>query len=172
MLELLTIGGWNVVPPLISIVFYYRTLYNVHSPARTPLTRLLLAKTLRIFYRQSRDANNSLGRTNSVSRTNYFRILTLASIDLLLTLPVGIVSIALAITSWLHNFPLPFYWGWSYLHTDWEPLSVSYAEFKSSGTANFALYYFNNWTSPILAFITFGLFGLTSEARASYSTLR
>ncbi|KZV65777.1 fungal pheromone STE3G-protein-coupled receptor [Peniophora sp. CONT] len=148
VLELLTIGVWTVIPPLVSIY--------------------ISAKALLIFYRQSRDAHSSSSTRGSGTRTNYIRVLILASIDLLLTLPIGIVNIVLGITSWRHNFPLPFYWGWTFLHSDWEPLSVSYAEFKASGSANFALYFFNKWTSPVLAFTIFGLFGVTSEARASY----
>ncbi|VDC01737.1 unnamed protein product [Peniophora sp. CBMAI 1063] len=149
VLEILTIGIWSILPPLISVIFYY-------------------PKVLRTFYCQIRDIDHSLSGTGSLSRANYLRIVVLASIDLLLTLPVGIANIILGIISWRRNFSLPFYWGWTYLHAGWEPLSVSYADFQASGTANFALYYFNSWTSPFLAYVIFCLFGLSSEARASY----
>ena len=63
---------------------------------------------------------------------------------------------------------LPFYGGWTAVHTDWEPLSVSYEEFLEYGTSAVAQTYFSLWTSPILSFVIFGLFGVTKEARASY----
>lgn len=122
-----------------------------------------------IFYRQHRDIHSFLNSNTSVSRINYVRILTLASVDILLTLPIGVVNIALKATSFLEqNQKLPFYLGWTFLHTAWEPVSYSYTETKGSGTATLAQIYFTLWTSPVLAFTIFGLFGITSEARASY----
>lgn len=103
-----------------------------------------------------------------MSSTNYRRILVLASVDFLVTLPIGIAGTILAIDSWVSNFSLPFYWGWTLLHVDQDPVSYSYAELKAYGTATLAYFYFNNWTSPVLGFTIFGLFGLTPEARASY----
>ncbi|VDB92169.1 unnamed protein product [Peniophora sp. CBMAI 1063] len=37
-----------------------------------------------------------------------------------------------------------------------------------SGLLDVTQFYFNHWTSPVLAFVIFGLFGITSEARASF----
>ena len=121
-----------------------------------------------MFYRQNRDVNDFLRSDTSVSRTNYFRILALASVDIVLTLPFGIVNIVLSAMAFAREVGLPFYWGWTLLHTDWEPVSYSYAEIKAGGTGTLAQLYFSQWTSPVLAFVIFGLFGLTSEARASY----
>ena len=63
---------------------------------------------------------------------------------------------------------MPFYSGWTYDHSNWEPLGVSYEEMVAKGTSVISRQYFTQWTSPFLAFIIFGLFGITSEARASY----
>ncbi|VDB95527.1 unnamed protein product [Peniophora sp. CBMAI 1063] len=112
ILNILLLKSWTVIPPLVSVTFYY-------------------PHVVRVFYRHSREIDQFLQSNNSVSRPNYFRILALASIDVLLTLPFGIATIVFG----------PF------------------------GVAQF---YFTNWTSPILAFVIFGLFGVTSEARASY----
>ncbi|VDB95533.1 unnamed protein product [Peniophora sp. CBMAI 1063] len=149
ILSMLFARSWNVLPPLISITVYY-------------------PHVARMFYRHSREINQFLQSNNSVSRTNYLRILALSSIDILLTLPIGITNIVLAVNNGLASGPIPFYFGWTYDHTDWQPESVSYAVLVSGGTLNVAEFYFTNWTSPILAFVIFGLFGATSEARASY----
>ncbi|KZV72307.1 STE3-domain-containing protein [Peniophora sp. CONT] len=151
ILELLTIEIWAVLPPLVSIVFYY-------------------PKVVRMFYRQSRDIRSFLNSNDSVSRTNYLRIIALASIDIILTFPLGVVNIVLHITSILAQpgLSLPFYWGWDFVHSDWEPVSFTYADIRAYGAATLAQYYVSRWTSPILAFSIFGLLGLTSEARASY----
>lgn len=127
-----------------------------------------LAKAARIFYRQSRDINHFLQSNNSVSRTNYIRILALASIDVLLSLPFGIVNVILYVTGQLSYARLPFYFGWTYDHTDWEPVRISYAELLATGVSSVVRSYVIQWTSPVLAFAIFGLFGVTLEARASY----
>ncbi|KZV59381.1 fungal pheromone STE3G-protein-coupled receptor [Peniophora sp. CONT] len=150
LLGILLIFSWTVAPPLLSITIYYPRL-------------------IRIFYRQKRDMNEFLQSNNSVSRVNYFRIFALASIDVFLTLPIGIVTIVLQATqvlAVLGKFPL--YAGWTILHTDWEPVGISYAELLADGTSTIAQNYFTLWTSPVLAFVIFGLFGVTTEARASY----
>ena len=128
-----------------------------------------LAAVARTFHRQRKDVNRFLQSNDSVSRTDYFRILALASIDILLTLPFGIATIALAVSGPL-SAPagLPFYLGWTYDHTEWEPVGNSYAEIVALGKWTLAQFYFNQWTSPILAFVILGLFGVTTEARASY----
>ena len=127
----------------------------------------ILVKTIRIFHRHSREINSFLQSNNSVSRTNYYRIFMLASIDISLTLPIGIINIALALVAESVGYR-PFYKGWTAVHRDWEPVSVSYEEFLEGGTSHVARQYFIHWTSPILAFVIFALFGVTKEARASY----
>ncbi|VDB95835.1 unnamed protein product [Peniophora sp. CBMAI 1063] len=132
ILEVLIQELWSIVPPLISVIVYY-------------------PRVVRTYYRQSKDINSFLRSNPSISRTNYLRILILASIDILFILPIGVVNVALYISATLSPPKyLPFYPGWAFLHADWTPN------------------YFINWTSPVLAFVIFGLFGATAEARASY----
>lgn len=122
-----------------------------------------------MFYRQNKDVNRFLRSNNSISRTNYFRVLALSSIDVLLTLPFGIVDTALEITSGIaQEGDFPFYPGWAIVHSNWAPVTLPYAEQKALGTSFLAGQYYNVWSSTILTFIIFGLFGLTMEARESY----
>ncbi|KZV63973.1 fungal pheromone STE3G-protein-coupled receptor [Peniophora sp. CONT] len=149
ILQFLLLNSWGVASPLVSITVYY-------------------PRVARTFYRQRRDINHFLQSNSSVSRTNYFRILALASIDILFTLPMGIASIALTVIELSSHGPIPFYPGWTYDHAQWEPERFSYADLMASGTFRVAEFYFSQWTSPVLAFVIFSLFGVTSEARASY----
>ncbi|KZV77220.1 fungal pheromone STE3G-protein-coupled receptor [Peniophora sp. CONT] len=149
VLSLLLIMSWSVIPPLVSVVVYY-------------------PRVLRVFYRQYRDTNYFGRNIDSVSRTSYIRILALASIDTLVTLPFGIATIVLSIANGMSRKFLSFYPGWAYDHADWPPESFSYADLKSFGTSTMVEQYFPSWTSPILAFVIFGLFGVTKEARTSY----
>ncbi|KZV65945.1 STE3-domain-containing protein [Peniophora sp. CONT] len=150
ILDILFIQSWAVILPLVSVTLYY-------------------PRVIRTLYRQRRDINHFLPRHNSAARTNHIRILVLASIDVILTLPIGIVTIILGVTSQLSTGAgLPFYRGWTYDHTDWEPESFSYQSIAAEGRFVLAQNYFALWTSPVLAFAIFGLFGATGEARASY----
>ncbi|VDB95842.1 unnamed protein product [Peniophora sp. CBMAI 1063] len=152
ILVVLIEDSWTVIFPLVSVVFYY-------------------PKVAKTYYRQRRDINSFLRSDHSVSRTNYLRILILASLDILLTLPISTVTIALDIAGALSALGFPFYPGWSLIHSRWEPVSFSYAQLQAFGTSELALLYFSHWTSPVLAFAIFGLFGMTSEARTSYSNV-
>ena len=121
---------------------------------------------VRVFYRQGRDTNHFLNSNDSVSRTNYLRVLAVASIDILLTLPIGITNLVLIVLASPHK--MTFYPGWQVVHSHWAPTSESYAQLLEGGTFNVARTYFTRWTSPVLAFAIFALFGLTSQARTTY----
>ncbi|KZV63368.1 STE3-domain-containing protein [Peniophora sp. CONT] len=150
ILGILLIPSWAITSPLLSVIIYY-------------------PRILRNLSHHRRDMNRFLQSNNSVSRMSYFRIFALASIDAILTLPLGIVTIVLAVTDSLAVFGhFPVYGGWSYLHTNWEPVGFSYTDLLADGTSTVAQNYFSAWSSPILAFAIFGLFGVTTEARASY----
>ncbi|VDC05051.1 unnamed protein product [Peniophora sp. CBMAI 1063] len=149
VLSILLLKLFNVIPPLVSIAIYYPNV------ART-------------FYRHSQDINRYLSSSSSISRAYYFRVLALASIDIMLTLPIGIVTLVLTARGALLSGPLPFYFGWTLDHTDWTPESLPYAYLQAEGTLSLAASYFIQWTSPVLAFAIFALFGVTPEARGSY----
>ncbi|KZV66555.1 STE3-domain-containing protein [Peniophora sp. CONT] len=147
VLTVLLITSWLFLPPLISVVVYY-------------------PKVAWVFYHQSRDVNKFLRENGVVSRTNYFGILVLASVDILVTLPVGIVSTVLHFLQVAEdNKTIPFYSGWSVVHADWTPVSVKWTGIHTSRSRQL---YFSFWTSLTLPFFIFGLFGTTREARAAY----
>ncbi|VDC00134.1 unnamed protein product [Peniophora sp. CBMAI 1063] len=150
ILSFLTMDSWTIILPLVSMIMYY-------------------PRVARLLYRQSRDINSFLGVNNAALRDNYLRILALASIDILLTFPIAIVNLALIIISSVASQDsVPFYWGWKLLHTQWGPYGVPYAALESEGATYKAQSFFSYWSSPVLAFAIFGLFGLTSTARSSY----
>jgi hypothetical protein len=129
-----------------------------------------IAKTLWVFYNQRKDANQYLRSNNSAARSNYYRILAIGSIDIILTLPLGIVQLALAIRQYHEQYDsqLPFYQGWNTVHANWEPISISYSELVQDGAWTLAHQYFERWTSPLLGFAIFGLFGYSAEAQVTY----
>jgi hypothetical protein len=130
------------------------------------------AKIVRVFYQHSRETNEFLQSNGSVNRRHYFRILALACIDILLTLPLGVINATSQILTDLHNpllgYGFQFYYGWAVVHSDWGPVAFSYSSQVNTGFWNCFGLYFQLWTLPVLAITIFVLFGLTSEARVTY----
>ncbi|KZV67690.1 STE3-domain-containing protein [Peniophora sp. CONT] len=157
VLSILLFYQWSISLPLISIVLY-------------------VPKVVWIFYRQSRDMSDFFLRSNndsSTSRSGYMRLFALASVDMLFTIPVGIVNVALVVVQDLHSSRrgLPFYDGWAATHRDWTPNSSPYSDVLAQGSAGLAQFYFWNWVTPVLSFAIFALFGTTPNARKAYMTM-
>jgi hypothetical protein len=168
-IDLLFFQTWPILLPLISIFVYCRKSLN---PCGFILITMGLAKIVYVFYRHNCETNEFLQSHISLNQHRYFRILALACIDLLLTLPLGVVNTTISIQEDIRN-PLPghsfqFYHGWAVVHSHSAPIALSYSEAIGAGTWSRLGLYFGLWTAPILAIIIFAFFGFTSEARATY----
>ncbi|VDB96016.1 unnamed protein product [Peniophora sp. CBMAI 1063] len=150
-------------------------LYYVSQGARFQVIGGFGSRILMVFYRHHTEMNRFLQSNSSISRNRYFRILALASIDALVTLPLGVVDVVLNIISITRDQGAAvraaatiFYPGWNFVHTDhnWDPVGVEYEKMKEMG--DLRVMYFSYLSGPFLGFVVFGLFGLTREARAAY----
>jgi hypothetical protein len=130
------------------------------------------AKIIYFFYRHSCKTNEFLQSNGSLNRRRYFRILALACTDILLTLPLGVINTTTQVLSQTREpalgFPFRFYYGWSFVHSNWGPVAYRYSSLVGEGFWNSFELYFEFWASPILAITIFTLFGLSSEARVTY----
>ncbi|KZV72021.1 hypothetical protein PENSPDRAFT_564967, partial [Peniophora sp. CONT] len=149
--SLLLLLSWPVVAPLLAVILYY------------PRVAIVL-------YRQSREFNEFLHSNPSITRTNYIRILVLATFNICIMLFLNIaVSVSTVLST---NFGppklFPFYPGWGPVHHDESPVASSWAAIKASGPLNVAFTFLARWASIIVSFAIFGLFGLPQGARASY----
>jgi hypothetical protein len=136
------------------------------------LILMSLARIIYVFYRHNRDTNKFLQSNGSINRRHYLRILALACIDILLTLPLGIITITIFLLnntrSLIPGFTFRFYYGWEFVHSNWSPVALPYSAQLGAGFWTSVKFYLGFWTSPILAIAIFSLFGLTSEACATY----
>ncbi|VDB95999.1 unnamed protein product [Peniophora sp. CBMAI 1063] len=126
------------------------------------------AQAALILCRQRRDIDRFLqSDDSSISRINYHRLFILASLNILLTLPLTIATVVLSLFGAQigNSARVVFYSGWTVAHSTWEPQSYPYADLD---VATVAYQYFKRWSTPSLAIVHFSLFGLTAEARASY----
>ena len=110
------------------------------------------------LYRRRGAVDRSLD-SDVPSHTPYSRILAMASVDIMLTLPLGITTLSLFLSS-SYMRSAPFYSGWKTIHADWAPTVKERKPYSV----------FITWRSPVLSFVIFALFGTTQSARMAYCT--
>lgn len=127
------------------------------------------ARILWVFVHQRREMNEFLDSGASVNRANYYRILALGCLDILITLPIQSIDI---VTNFLGTNAV-FYPGWNSVHSDWSPIFI-----PAHGPGGWAETFWRNflirwdeWIRVLLASIFFLLFGFTKEARKVYMTV-
>ena len=117
------------------------------------------------FYHHHKDVNKFLSSgASALNRGSYLRILAIGSLDIIFTLPSGILFI---VFSARQTKGQPFYLGWEYTHYLWDPYLVSYAEWHGDIWHCVTVYY-DLVLYPILSIGVFLIFGFTAEARAKY----
>lgn len=89
--------------------------------------------------------------------------MTLGCLDAVLLLPIGIYSLISDLTS----ASVPFWPGWTYVHSDWEPFGLPESAWIST-TPGILQTRYDEVINFILAVVFFLIFGLTKQARANY----
>lgn len=97
--------------------------------------------------------------------SQFFRMFALGCFDAFITLPISIMSLVnnIVVTGPLFQF----YQGWTFVHSDWEPLLAPTSAWSTSKWGVVSVYW-DEWLSPFFALVFFALFGLTPEARNGY----
>ncbi|KAJ7611170.1 pheromone A receptor-domain-containing protein [Roridomyces roridus] len=137
-----------VIPPLISIFFYF------------PLI-------IRTIYRQRRNLNSLLQSTGSMSRSSFLRILALGCLDIAITLPISLINLVSFFVTLSGTDSLPAYVGWATNHADFAPVGVPYEDITDTPWDSFTTY-FDYGQYAVLAVAIFALFGTTASARKAY----
>jgi hypothetical protein len=169
VLSLLIVESWAVTLPLISLVFYWRKSALIWPYIHQLLIHVLNNKARIIwrFYHHSKQTNELLSSECSVGRDKFFRVLIIGCIDILGTLPLGLLDV-IPTSILLYRLKAPFYVGWRYTHADWQPKSIKYTRSPHRnifiGFEQFA----NPWSDVVMGFLIFALFGLTEDARVAY----
>lgn len=91
--------------------------------------------------------------------------MALGSLDALITLPLGTVSMVSSYGTL--NAPFVFAYPWNMIHSDWAPIMVTENEWVHLPWHVFAIKQ-SEWTNPILAVVFFTFFGISSDARRAY----
>ncbi|KIJ08360.1 hypothetical protein PAXINDRAFT_182292 [Paxillus involutus ATCC 200175] len=125
------------------------------------------ALTLVAFYKRRLQFNELMSSQSCLSTSRYLRLMLLASLDMLCTIPVGIYSMYIANV----GVPLEPYISWANVHWGFSYVglipSIEWASdppFRTS--VELTRYLF-----PASSFLFFALFGFAGEARKNYLTI-
>ena len=100
----------------------------------------------------------------SEDRQYYLRILIIGIADIIITLPLGIISM---VVETQEVRPFVFYPGWDVIHTNWGPQQIPSILWKSD-IWEIAVVQINYYVAPFTALWVFCLFGMTRQARTTY----
>ncbi|KAJ3973665.1 pheromone receptor [Lentinula raphanica] len=120
--------------------------------------------TLRTFYMRRIQFNQILSANTAINPSRYIRLMLLALIDIMCTIPLGIYVIYLE----LHGVPLQPWISWDDTHFDFGRVVLVPAVVWRSSSSSIATVQINRWLPVACAFVFFALFGFAEEAMKNY----
>ncbi|KAJ3862129.1 pheromone receptor [Lentinula novae-zelandiae] len=120
--------------------------------------------TLRTFYIRRIQFTQIVSANSSISPSRYLRLMLLALIDIMCTIPVGIYIIFIG----LDGVPLAPWISWNDTHFDFNRVVLIPSAVWRSNASNYTAVQINRWLPIVCAFIFFALFGFAEEAMKNY----
>ncbi|KAL0952925.1 hypothetical protein HGRIS_007139 [Hohenbuehelia grisea] len=123
--------------------------------------------TLRCFWIRRVQFGQLIASNPNMNMSRYFRLMLLAVMDILCTLPLGIYSIYIS----THGIPLAPWISWEETHFDFGRVATVPAIFWRSDKSFEIAVELTRWIYVFSAFLFFALFGFASEARKNYGNV-
>nr|AWT57999.1 Pheromone receptor [Lentinula edodes] len=120
--------------------------------------------TLRTFYMRRIQFSLILASNNSINPSRYLRLMLLALMDIMCTIPLGIYIIYVD----LKGLPLVPWVSWDDTHFDFGRVVLVPAVIWRSNPENVVAIQLNRWVPVVCAFVFFALFGFAEEAMKNY----
>lgn len=160
----------NILLPSISLLFFSRkSLLGFFNTGLKSFAFCFSATILWSIYRHRKESSEFIGSNRLVSTIDFYRLFALGCFDIVLTLPLGIINV---VSSFLQGgssaIPIPFYPGWTILHTNWGPDFVPKKVWITYGFWDQFSVHWGEWINPLLALIFFTLFGISKDTRTFY----
>ena len=129
----------------------------------------LAARLVITYFKHNNELDATLASNTTLNRNAFLKLLVLGLFDILLTLPIMILSL---ITELLESKAAGFWPGWKAIHSDFSTIpTLTSEEWKAGGFwSNFSIR-FDQWDNPIFALAFFLLFGLTKQKRSWYRSI-
>ncbi|KAF8145119.1 pheromone A receptor-domain-containing protein [Mycena galopus ATCC 62051] len=120
--------------------------------------------TLRAFLRRRAQFAQFLSTNSGLTATRYFRLMALASLELLISLPIVTYGLYLTIS----RSPMQPWISWANTHADFSAIGQVPAILWRSDSHSQATVELSRWVGIIGAMLFFGFFGFAAEARKNY----
>ncbi|GBE87047.1 hypothetical protein SCP_1002940 [Sparassis crispa] len=120
--------------------------------------------TLREFFRRRAEFAEYLSANPSLTTNRYFRLMALASVELLCTVPISSYGLYLNLSA----APLSPWISWSNVHYDYSQVDQYPAVVWRTSRNSLVAFGLSTWAVPFCAFVFFGFFGFADEARKNY----
>lgn len=128
-------------------------------------TDILSALTLRAFWKRRLQFAQLASGNSSLSFSRYLRLMLLACIDMMVTVPMGVASVVIGNA----GVPLAPWISWEETHFDFGRVALYPAFFWRNAKFFSMGIELTRWLFPVSAFVFFALFGFASEARKNYA---
>lgn len=153
---------WPVAIGLVSLVYSSRSYpccFLVQSDlfARSGLI-------LRTFYMRRIQFNHVLASNGMINPSRYLRLMLLAMIDIMCTIPIGTYTIYIS----LQGVPLNPWKSWADTHFDFKRVGQIPAVIWRSYPTTYTSVQMTRWLPIACAFAFFALFGFAEEAMKNY----
>ena len=121
------------------------------------------------YFKRNRDLDATLASNTTMNRSAFFKLLALGLFDILLTLPIQILSLVQNI---LQVGIMDFWPGWKTVHASFSTIPTATSEeWKSAGFWTVFTIRLDQWINLIFAVAFFLLFGTTKQKRDWYRNI-
>ena len=152
--------------PLASLTLYSRECKLKCSYSKC---LFLAARLVITYFKHNRELDATLASNTTLNRNAFLKLLVLGLFDILLTLPIMILSL---ITELLESKAAGFWPGWKAVHSSYSTIpQLTTQEWKSAGFWTVFIIKFNQWIFPAYAIVFFLLFGTTKQKREWYRSV-
>ncbi|CCM02276.1 uncharacterized protein FIBRA_04361 [Fibroporia radiculosa] len=122
--------------------------------------------TLRAFFRRRAQFMQCLASSSGLTANRYFRLMALATVELLCTVPISTYGLYLNLSAG----PLNPWINWANVHYDYSQVDQYPAIIWRSQRTAIIAFGLSTWAVPFCALIFFAFFGFAEEARKNYFT--
>ena len=121
------------------------------------------------YFKRNRELDATLASNTTMNRSGFLKLLALGLFDILLTLPIQILSFVQDI---LQVGITGFWPGWKAVHASFSTIpTFTSEEWKSAGFWTVFSIRFDQWVNPIFAVVFFLLFGTTKQKQDWYRSI-
>lgn len=134
---------WPIVVGAVSLFYCFMTIYH--------------------FHKRGRQFNQIMSSNRGLNQSRYFRLMCLALIEVLGTIPLASFVLSYNIKLGFHKWV-----SWADTHSNYQRIIQIPSIIWKSDDVSRILYEFNRWSLVMCAFIFFAFFGFADEARRHY----